>query len=409
MSQREALLSLHGSLGADVEEEDARRRLFSSLTDQRFLAAEPPGGKEPRSNGSLQPEADSLSEVLTAVDDTEEIEFGSADHPVLRAEVLEALVAVALRHSFADSGAFASDPTLLRMARRLVADPANAADLLQVIFDNRQEEQLVAAQPQLLRADHHGGQFSSAQTTPSQSTLTYIQGAISGAFALAPGLAASAGAEPGAHCLARLVPVSIGGQGEYALSFRTTVDPVELPLGLAVVDFVTELFDPANWPSRHPFWCSMQQENPANHAPAAPDLMNAMAQAQLVGEAAGATYGHRRVYREAVGTCSANGGQGTWPNTILVFADSHIDAADGSKHHYLEYRLVPDASPSLSLDDGTIQVIERGQQVAITVTKMLFFNETEYSSQAELMAEYACISGWADQTRLFLMNWLNSP
>ena len=408
MPKREALLTLYGSLGVDHATRADRRSLFSRLTNAEYLSG-PEDGETARKGGveknRLQPEVHAAAEVL-APDDYADT-FDTEDHPILRVELLEGLVALASRHAFDDIDAFRSDPALNRMARPLVADPNDAPRLLEAIHQQRDSETLQQSQPQVIGGPETPG-LSVAPPETSPSTLSHIQTTVAGQFQLADGLLPGVGSEPGVTCRVRLVPVSIGDEGAYALSFVTTLDPVELPDSVSPQDFVDALFEPGNWPDRHPFWCSMVEEQPDQHAPGAPNLMANMQQAATVATASGAQIRQRRVFREAVGTCAASDGQGTWPNTILVFTDSRRGGQpDGSVHHYLEYRLVPGASDLLSLDDGTIQVIEQGQSISITVTKMLFFNETEFSSQGELMAEYACVSGWAENTRLFLMSWLN--
>lgn len=404
MPKREALLTLYGSLGTDDETRAVRRSLFSRLTDAEYLSGEEELGKEGVQRNRLQPEVGAVAQVLAPDDRT--VTFDPEDHPILRVELLEGLVALASRHVFDDIDAFTTDPALNQLARPLVADPSDAPRLLEAIHQERESETLRLSQPRVVGG---AGELGLAVTAPAAttSTLAHIQATVGGQFSLASSLQPGVGAEPGVSCRVRLVPVSIGDEGAYALSFVTTLDPVELPSTVTPQQFVDALFEPTNWPSRHPFWCSMVEETPAQHAPGAPNLMAAMEEAGKVATASGAQFRKRRVFRESVGTCTASGGQGTWPNTILVFTDSWRGGQpNGSVHHYLEYRLVPGASDLLSLDDGTIQVIEEGQTISITVTKMLFFNETEFSTQGEVMAEYACVSGWAENTRLFLMSWL---
>ncbi len=405
MPKREALLTLYGALGTDDETRASRRSLFSRLTEAEYLSSSEEIGKGGVPRNRLQPEIDNAAQVLAPTNPN--LRVGAEDHPVLRVELLEGLVALATRHVFDDRDAFSTDQTLNRLAGQLVADPADAPRLLEIIHQQRESETLRLSQPRLV---DDASELALSVTSPAVSTsaLAHIQATVGNQFQLAGGLQPGVGAEPGVHCRVRLVPVTIDQEGAYALSFVTTLDPVELPATVSPQDFVDALFEPANWPSRHPFWCSMVEEPAADHAPGAPGLIATMEQAQVVATAAGAQFGQRRVYRESVGTCEASGGQGTWPNTVLVFTDSRSGTqADGSIHHYLEYRLVPGASELLSLDDGTIQVIERGQTIFVTVTKMLFFNETEFSSQGEAMADYARVSGWAENTRLFLMSWLN--
>lgn len=404
MPKREALLTLYGALGTDDETRAVRRALFSRLTNAEYLSSEEELGKGGYERNQLQPEVEAIAHIVAPDDRT--VTFDAVDHPILRVELLEGLVALASRHVFDDIDAFSTHPALNQLARPLVADPSDAPRLLEAIHQQRQSETLRLSQPRVVGG---AGELGLAVTAPQGniSTLSHIQATVAGQFQLASGLQPGVGAEPGVTCRVRLVPVSIGLDGAYALSFVTTLDPVELPSTVTAQDFVDALFEPSNWPSRHPFWCSMVEETPSQHAPGAPNLIAAMEQAEVVATASGAQFRQRRVFRESVGTCAASSGQGTWPNTILVFTDSWTGVQpDGSVRHYLEYRLVPGASDLLSLDDGTIQVIENGQTISITVTKMLFFNETAFSTQGEVMAEYACVSGWAENTRLFLMSWL---
>jgi hypothetical protein len=375
VSQRAALLSIYGSLGSTTDDRAHRRALFG----------------EP---------AEGAAETVAT----------SAEEVVLEAEILEVVVALSLDRSFGNRAAFVADQQLQHLAARLVTDRAKTSELLGVVFDIRDQEDLTASRPLLPKGGVGGSGPQRAAPDPPPvhldqappTTLDIARGAlIKAGVDLAPALLA----QPGARCQARLVPVSIEGEGEYAVSFRTDVC-FEMPLGFSVADFVADLFEPSQWPKRHSFWCSMTEVPDIDLPPSALELLARMQEAQAFGEQAGAIYGPRRVFTEVVGNCENPGG--TWPNTVLVFTPSHVAGTNGEPNrHYLEYRLVPGVSDYLELDDGTIQVVEDGTNVCCTITKMLYFNETQHSTQAELMAEYACVSGWADQTRLFLTHWMD--
>ncbi len=399
MSQRNGLLNLYANLGTDRETRNVRRAVYIDLQQR---ASTDKAGRTARTirQDPLPVDGAEAANVLLA--STTELAT-SADDEVLDVEIAEALLAVADRFVFDSADAFATDPALGPLAGRLVSDRNQIDDVLRLIHAVAADEAYQQLRPRTVSPSSAAENLTTTAGARTSVDLLRARNAD-----LAQPLQLTFENQPGSRCRSRLVPVDLDGRGEYAVSLRTDVwfDRARVP-----ATFVDELFDPTTWPERHSFWCSMTPAPACQAGSEAQRLMAEMASVESIGVAAGVQYGQvlttQRVFDEQVGDCPA----GSYPNTILLFTDSRV-LANGSPTppgqlpegtYCLEYRLVPGWSELLELDDGTIQVHVAGEDVQITITKILFFTETDHTSQVEAMAEYACVSGWAEQTRQFLL------
>jgi hypothetical protein len=422
VNERQALLTIYANLGFATGTGEARAEFYSTLygdhEGESPIRVDPPGGEE-----TLAPLVRQAVDTLVA----------RPEKAVLPVEIAEALVALAADYTVDDRKDFVEDPSLRNLARLLVEDQPDPDDelvseLLAVVFDvgrGSKAEAYEALRPHWRglgsRSDPQGSELQpigSAATTTiellGEATRARVADLVTGGLGPDPGVATKLKAvaetvfsQPGVRCEARLVPVEIDGHGEYAVHIRTdvTFDRTALPTRYTDVDaFVHDLFDPETWPDRHPFWCAMTPlpggaptSGDQATAAAAQRLEDAIGAALAVGPASGPgpVLGGIVWFREEVEQCPG----GSFPNTILAFADSVAD--DGLR--FLEYRLCAQFSKSLALDDGTIQVREHGDQVTVVISKTVYFTESKQTTQGEVLAEWACVSGWAEQTRQFVL------
>ncbi len=199
--------------------------------------------------------------------------------------------------------------------------------------------------------------------------------------------------------------------GDFAVFIRTDVEMNEWDhdlLPCTKQDFVKALFSPATWPSRHDLWCSMTSRGADKVL--SDKLLDARPSPEPAGYKFGTVVGAApQAFLEVVGSCD-DPNKGSFPNTVLHFADSRTErptAGGAAVDYYLEYRLLQnEPNASLSRDDGVVHVSNhpgRNPRYRFMTTKLVHVRQSPSRSEGQALAEFACVSGWGEQTRRFLL------
>ncbi len=389
--QRHALLSVYASLG--FESEDAPRSRFYERVNHQLGDM---GSVKRHRAAAINEIASEVSEALQQLASKERKHDQSLGR-VLDVEIIELLTSLA-KHNFSndDQGrdAFKKNEALFAIASRIGR------------HDNLSKRGLLEAAFRAAHGDTAPGPAASGLEANPPTVAEQVRNQAARIAGVEAHQAITI--EPGLHCQGRLIPVTVPGQGgEYATYLRTKVCVTTDDLAEAgfqpTAGFAADLFSVRTWKDRHDFWCSMDPLSwPGDLNAPANVLAREMIDARptqpgltydVVLEGEGPT-----LINEKVGNCP----NGSFPNTQLLFSDSRLIRSGHPSQYFLEYRLVPGASEALGIDDGTIQVVEDQGVICVTITKTVYFFEGESTSQGEIIAEYACASGWGEQTRAFL-------
>lgn len=223
---------------------------------------------------------------------------------------------------------------------------------------------------------------------------------------------------PGVECIAAVVAVEVDAQGEYATYIETNLTYPDLGKNYSEADIRTAVLDPLKWPSAHEFWTAMEPAAGAPFGliaaheagvPEATDHHAALCTGRLLWERVGDRPRKNLDPNERFRKQTDD----WFPATVLCFNDPIVEASNVLRYHVVSQPfiepiedLAPDRLTRLAIDDGAVTLRFDGDAVHIRTTKTLHIRQTLHQQQGQVLAEFACESGWVTNTRHLIENLL---